>query len=55
MQALIQQRRERDRQAVFAEEVHQKAHFALFDELAADLARLFLCDAADGSQALGLG
>ena len=54
MQALIQQRRERDRQAVFAEEVHQQAHFALFDELAADLARLFLCDAADGGQALGL-
>ena len=39
VQALVQQRRERHRQTVFAQKVHQQAHFALFGELTAD----FLC------------
>ena len=46
VQALIQQRRECDRQAVFAQEVHQQAHFALFGELTADLLRLAVGNAA---------
>ena len=54
VQALVQQRRQRDRQAVLAQKIHQQAHLALLDELPPDLARLFRGDAADIGQAFGL-
>ena len=54
MQALVQQRRERDRQTVFAQKVHQQAHFALFGELTADLLRLAVGNAAQLRQTLRL-
>ena len=54
VQALVQQRRERDRQTVFAQKVHQQAHFALFGELTADLLRLAVGNAAQLRQTLRL-
>ena len=40
---------------MFAQEVHQQAHLALLNELAADLTRFFLRNATDRGQALGFG
>ena len=52
-QTLIEQRRERDRQTVFGQKVHQQAHFAHFGELLTDVSCLACGDAANLGQALG--